>query len=81
VSGVIQAALMNTLRVPPEDFYQLIFKFPKKRFLQYRGLISLSSCQILRASSGRPLPLTLEPARQQDFRKRHSKAEGRIKGH
>jgi hypothetical protein len=24
---------MNTLRVPPEDFYQLIFEFPKKRFL------------------------------------------------
>ncbi len=31
VSGAIQAALMNTLRVPPEDFYQLIFEFPKKR--------------------------------------------------
>ncbi|HEV2624649.1 MAG TPA: hypothetical protein VGV62_05975 [Xanthobacteraceae bacterium] len=29
VSGAIQAALMNTLRVPPEDFYQLIFEFPK----------------------------------------------------
>ena len=24
VSGAIQAALMNTLHVPPEDFYQLI---------------------------------------------------------
>src|SRR5439155_26999256 len=33
VSGAIQAALMNTLRVPPEDFYQLIFEFPKKRLL------------------------------------------------
>jgi hypothetical protein len=33
VSGAIQAALMNTLRVPPEDFYQLFFEFPKKRFL------------------------------------------------
>jgi len=33
VSGAIQAALMNTLRVPPEDFYQLIFELPKKRFL------------------------------------------------
>src|SRR6202030_3595276 len=31
VSGAVQAALMNTLRVPPEDFYQLIFEFPKKR--------------------------------------------------
>ena len=25
VSGAIQAALMNTLRVPAEDFYQLYF--------------------------------------------------------
>ena len=33
VSGAIQAALMKTLRVPPEDFYQLIFEFPKNRFL------------------------------------------------
>jgi hypothetical protein len=29
VSGAIQAALMNTLRVPPDDFYQLIFELPK----------------------------------------------------
>jgi phenylpyruvate tautomerase PptA (4-oxalocrotonate tautomerase family) len=36
VSGAVQAALMNTLRVPPEDFYQLIFEFPKKRFLHTR---------------------------------------------
>jgi phenylpyruvate tautomerase PptA (4-oxalocrotonate tautomerase family) len=33
VSGAIQEALMNTLRVPPEDFYQLIFEFQKHRFL------------------------------------------------
>ena len=32
VSGAVQAALMNTLRVPPEDFYQLIFELPKDRF-------------------------------------------------
>ena len=32
VSSAIQAALMNTLRVPPEDFYQLIYEFPKNRF-------------------------------------------------
>jgi len=32
VSAAIQAALMNTLRVPPEDFYQLIFELPKGRF-------------------------------------------------
>jgi hypothetical protein len=33
VSNAVQAALMNTLRVPPEDFYQLIFALPKNRFL------------------------------------------------
>ena len=33
VSAAVQSALMNTLRVPPEDFYQLIFEFPKNRFL------------------------------------------------
>jgi phenylpyruvate tautomerase PptA (4-oxalocrotonate tautomerase family) len=33
VSGAIQAALMNTLHVPPEDFYQLIFELPKNRLL------------------------------------------------
>ena len=32
VSSAIQAALMNTLRVPPEDFYRLIFEFPKSVF-------------------------------------------------
>ena len=33
VSGAIQATLMNTLRVPAEDFYQLIFELLKSRFL------------------------------------------------
>jgi len=32
VSAAIQAALMNTLGVPAEDFYQLIFEFPRPRF-------------------------------------------------
>jgi hypothetical protein len=32
VSNAVQAALMNTLRVPPEAFYQLIFELPKIRF-------------------------------------------------
>src|SRR5258706_5870495 len=32
VSNAVQAALINTLRVPPEDFYQLIFELPKNRF-------------------------------------------------
>jgi phenylpyruvate tautomerase PptA (4-oxalocrotonate tautomerase family) len=41
VSGAIQAALMNTLRVPPEDFYQLIFEFPKKRFLHTASFVGM----------------------------------------
>jgi phenylpyruvate tautomerase PptA (4-oxalocrotonate tautomerase family) len=40
-SGAIQAALMNTLRVPPEDFYQLIFEFPKKRFLHTPSFVGM----------------------------------------
>ena len=41
VSGAIQAALMNTLRVPPEDFYQLIFEFPKERFLHTPSFVGM----------------------------------------
>src|ERR1700692_1880177 len=41
VSGAIQAALMNTLRVPPENFYQLIFEFPKKRFLHTPSFVGM----------------------------------------
>ena len=32
VSAAIQAALINTLGVPAEDYYQLIFEFPRARF-------------------------------------------------
>src|SRR5260370_29847483 len=42
VSGAIQAALMNTLHVPPEDFYQLIFEFPKKRFLHTPSFVGMN---------------------------------------
>jgi hypothetical protein len=31
VSDAIQAALMTTLDVPPDDFYQLIFEMPKNQ--------------------------------------------------
>src|SRR6202011_1089932 len=41
VSGAIQAALMNTLRVQPEDFYHLIFEFPKKRFLHTPSFVGM----------------------------------------
>jgi len=41
VSDAIQAALMNTLRVPPGDFYQLIFEFPKNRFLRTESFVGM----------------------------------------
>ena len=41
VSGAIQSALMNTLRVPPEDFYQLIFELPKNRFLHTPSFVGM----------------------------------------
>jgi hypothetical protein len=41
VSGAIQAALMNTLRIPPEDFYQLIFEFPKHRFRHTTSFVGM----------------------------------------
>ena len=41
VSGAIQAALINTLRVPPEDFYQLIFEMPKNRLLHTPSFVGM----------------------------------------
>src|SRR5262245_33571486 len=41
ISGAVQAALMNTLGVPPEDFYQLIFELPKKRFLHTPSFVGM----------------------------------------
>jgi hypothetical protein len=41
VSGAIQAALMNTLGVPPEDFYQLIFELPKNRLLHTPSFLGM----------------------------------------
>jgi phenylpyruvate tautomerase PptA (4-oxalocrotonate tautomerase family) len=32
VSAAIQSALINTLGIPPEDYSQLVFEFPKARF-------------------------------------------------
>jgi 4-oxalocrotonate tautomerase len=41
VSAAIQAALMNTLRVPAEDFYELIFELPKNRFLHTPSFVGM----------------------------------------
>jgi hypothetical protein len=59
VSGAVQAALMNTLRVPPDDFYQLIFELPKNRFLHtpsFAGMCYTEDLIVLDVSfiQGRP---------------------------
>jgi hypothetical protein len=41
VSAAIQAALMNTLGVPLEDFYQLIFEFPRARFRHTPSFVNM----------------------------------------
>ncbi|SEE68854.1 Tautomerase enzyme [Rhizobiales bacterium GAS188] len=41
ISGAVQAALMNTLGVPSDDFYQLIFELPKKRFLHTPSFVGI----------------------------------------
>jgi phenylpyruvate tautomerase PptA (4-oxalocrotonate tautomerase family) len=41
VSGAIKAALMSTLGVPPDDFYQLIFELPKNRFLHTPSFVGM----------------------------------------
>ena len=41
ISSAIQSALINTLRVPPEDFFQLIFELPKNRFLHTPSFVGM----------------------------------------
>jgi hypothetical protein len=41
ISSAIQSALINTLRVPPEDFFQLIFELPKNRFLHTPAFVGM----------------------------------------
>src|SRR5580692_5099445 len=41
VSAAVQSALINTLRVPPEDFYQLIFEMPKNRLLHTPSFVGM----------------------------------------
>jgi hypothetical protein len=40
-SSAIQAALMNTHGVPPEDFYRRIFEFPKTGFLHTPSFVGM----------------------------------------
>ena len=41
VSDAVQAALINTLRVPPDDFCQIIFELPKDRLLHTPSFVGL----------------------------------------
>lgn len=41
VSGAVRAALVNTLRVPPDDFYQVIFELPKNRLLHTPSFLGM----------------------------------------
>src|ERR1700761_3319430 len=41
ISRAVQAALMNTLGVPPDDFFQLIFELPKNRFLHTPSFVGM----------------------------------------
>ena len=41
VSAAIQSALTNTLRIPPEDFYQLIFEMPKNGVLHTPSFVGM----------------------------------------
>ena len=41
VSNAVQEALMNTLHVPPEDFYQLIFELPRNRLLHTPSFVGM----------------------------------------
>ena len=41
VSAAIQAALMNTLNVPPDDFYQLVFELAKDRYLHTSSFVGM----------------------------------------
>ena len=41
VSRAIQTALMNSLHVPPDDFFQLIFELPRARFLHTLSFLGM----------------------------------------
>jgi phenylpyruvate tautomerase PptA (4-oxalocrotonate tautomerase family) len=42
VSQAVQSALINTLGIPPEDFYQLIFEFPRDRFRHTPSFVGMN---------------------------------------
>ena len=83
VSGAIQAALMNTLRVPPEDLYQLIFEFPKKRFLHTPSFVGMHYTDDLIIAAADPHMLANRRAEREQNRNqfRSDDADTRLRIH
>jgi phenylpyruvate tautomerase PptA (4-oxalocrotonate tautomerase family) len=42
VSQAVQSALINTLGIPADDFYQLIFEFPRDRFRHTPSFVEMN---------------------------------------
>jgi 4-oxalocrotonate tautomerase len=42
VSQAVQSALINTLGIPADDFYQLIFEFPRDRFRHTPSFVGMN---------------------------------------
>lgn len=42
VSGAIQDALIEVLKIPPDDFFQIIHEFPRNRFLHTSSFLGMS---------------------------------------
>jgi hypothetical protein len=42
ISNAVQGALMEILKIPPDDFFQIIQEFPKTRFLHSPSFLGLT---------------------------------------
>jgi len=68
VSGAVQVALINTLLVPADDFYEMIFELPKNRFRHMTSFVgthytAVSGAKEKRLLSARAIPASTGAAR------------------
>ena len=42
VSGAVQDALISVLKIPPDDFFQIIYELPRNRFLHTRSFLEMN---------------------------------------
>ena len=42
VSGAVQDALIGVLRIPPDDYFQIIHELPRNRFLHTRSFLGMN---------------------------------------